>query len=530
MKRIERVTIEQHSNSLSYMIGKYFDDGSNEEIAEMEPVEVCVKMEPAEFRDKVISKIQLLETGERLQFRDCIFMSEIDLNFSQSSGAIFFSNCIFMDNFTLFGDFPNVVSFEACTFFGSKVDFQECDFSHFVFNLSMLYNCTVNFQETHFYGSHTYFGNAVLNNSKFLFNNSFFNANAELLDFTATQADERSKLLFDMVDFQFKEVRLFGADLKCLEFRDCSFECNRFDFDCSCETLIFQSCRNFKVLSLNKVRGLKKLNVCNLINTGKILVSADTDYYVNAIKSTEEIIWERGTTYRSPTNEDYRNQLYLLMSFYDLSQLELTKDIEKEINIIKKEDDILNNKNEEMKIFLSYTWDDEDLALSVEKKFEPLGIKIVRDKHDLHYRKSVKEFMKQIRVSDYVILIISEKYLQSSNCMFEIAELTKDENYRDRILPIIKEDARIFDVMDRTRYINYWQDKYKELESRAKTLEELNRGKLIRELIQYERIKRDLLDFIYDISDMDGIICNDELSQIDFEKLCMIIFPKDSVD
>lgn len=166
------------------------------------------------------------------------------------------------------------------------------------------------------------------------------------------------------------------------------------------------------------------------------------------------------------------------------------------------------------------------MADSIEEKFITSGMTLVRDKHDMHYKSSIKEFMKQIRGVDFALIIISENYLMSSNCMYEITEFIKDANYKDRILPVIKRDADIFTITGRNKYIIYWQDKYQELENNTRKLEELNRVESIKELIRYERIKRDLPDFLSNIADMNSITCDELITDIDFEKIWMIVTGK----
>ena len=82
-------------------------------------------------------------------------------------------------------------------------------------------------------------------------------------------------------------------------------------------------------------------------------------------------------------------------------------------------------------IFLSYNWNNETIADAIESYFKDTPITIKRDKRDLHFKQSIKEFMKQIRKTDYALMIISEDYLKSSNCMYEVLEFIKDENYKE---------------------------------------------------------------------------------------------------
>ena len=47
-----------------------------------------------------------------------------------------------------------------------------------------------------------------------------------------------------------------------------------------------------------------------------------------------------------------------------------------------------------------------------------MGIQLTKDERDLKFKESIKEFMQSIGKHDYVIMLISDSYLKSSNvCM-----------------------------------------------------------------------------------------------------------------
>ena len=48
--------------------------------------------------------------------------------------------------------------------------------------------------------------------------------------------------------------------------------------------------------------------------------------------------------------------------------------------------------------------------------------------------------------------------------MFELLEIYRNLNFRDRIFPIVLEDAKIFDPVPRLQYLKYWKNKKKELD------------------------------------------------------------------
>ena len=177
-----------------------------------------------------------------------------------------------------------------------------------------------------------------------------------------------------------------------------------------------------------------------------------------------------------------------------------------------------------MKIFISYSWSDDELANDIDNKFAKIGINLVRDRRDLKYKSSIKEFMKQICQGDFALIIISDNYLKSSNCMYEVTEFIKDENYKERILPILKNDAKIFKAIERNQYIRYWQNEYMKLKEESSDIDEANKIDYIRELIRYEKIQRELPDFMSNISDMNLITCDTHITEEDFDKIQVLLF------
>ncbi|MBC8046079.1 MAG: toll/interleukin-1 receptor domain-containing protein, partial [Fimbriimonadaceae bacterium] len=54
-------------------------------------------------------------------------------------------------------------------------------------------------------------------------------------------------------------------------------------------------------------------------------------------------------------------------------------------------------------IFLSYAWANRDVADQIDKDFKVAGITFLRDVRDAEYRTSIKDFMKRVGDSDYVL-------------------------------------------------------------------------------------------------------------------------------
>lgn len=135
------------------------------------------------------------------------------------------------------------------------------------------------------------------------------------------------------------------------------------------------------------------------------------------------------------------------------------------------------------KIYFSYAWGDEhETGESREKLvgelYESLkndGYDVRRDKENVRYKESISDFMKEIGHSGFIITVLSDKYLKSANCMFEFLQIYRKSNsdlseFKDKIYPIVLEGTKIYDPIDRLKYVRYWKDKKEELEEEIKEI------------------------------------------------------------
>lgn len=131
-------------------------------------------------------------------------------------------------------------------------------------------------------------------------------------------------------------------------------------------------------------------------------------------------------------------------------------------------------------VYFSYAWGDakesspsreamvRDLieALEQDGRFE-----LKYDKQDVTYRRSIKEFEQEIGRAERIAVVISDKYLKSVHCMYELLQIfrksgSESSAFREKIFPIVLPDANIYDPLDRLEYVAYWQDKCKNLEDK----------------------------------------------------------------
>ncbi len=121
---------------------------------------------------------------------------------------------------------------------------------------------------------------------------------------------------------------------------------------------------------------------------------------------------------------------------------------------------------------VSYAWNDESKAM-VDRLCEEAGqrgIKILRDTTGLGMGESITRFMKRLGSGDRVFVILSDKYLKSPYCMYELLEVwrnckAEDEVFRKRIRVYRLPDAKMMSPLERARYAKYWKEHFTELDA-----------------------------------------------------------------
>ena len=202
-----------------------------------------------------------------------------------------------------------------------------------------------------------------------------------------------------------------------------------------------------------------------------------------------------------PSSKSY---LELINQELDNKKDILIKNVERDILIHKMKSELEVKKNiKKPKIFLSYSHKNKDIADRVDKFFISKNIRLTRDVRDVPAYSSLTKFMDTIRDHDYVIMLISDAYLKSTNCMYEVIQFIQERNYIGRTFPIIIDnEATIFDHSKHGKYIRYWQIKYKEFGDEIKTLQYTGTSPLHKELDKINKIQSNIGEFLNKIADL----------------------------
>jgi hypothetical protein len=119
---------------------------------------------------------------------------------------------------------------------------------------------------------------------------------------------------------------------------------------------------------------------------------------------------------------------------------------------------VIDTKKPEL--FLSYCWSNKGLAEEIFDELKSAGLRCRKDSHEMNYKDSIPQFMESIRNADYAILLISDEYLKSKNCMIEFSHLMKERDHAEKMLPLLVPETRIFNSKSRLSYTEYWKNEH----------------------------------------------------------------------
>ena len=158
-------------------------------------------------------------------------------------------------------------------------------------------------------------------------------------------------------------------------------------------------------------------------------------------------------------------------------------------------------------VFISYAWggESERIVNELDADLQARGILVVRDKRDLGFKGMIRDFMQQIGRGQAVIVVISDKYLRSPNCMFELVEIARNKDLYDRVFPVVLGDADIYNPVNRIKYIKHWEEKIKELDEAMKSVSGANLQGMREELDSYDEIRDNISNLTFFLKDMNTL-------------------------
>ena len=152
-------------------------------------------------------------------------------------------------------------------------------------------------------------------------------------------------------------------------------------------------------------------------------------------------------------------------------------------------------------VFISYSWANNDYINTVESAISRKA-NIYRDNKNIDSWSSINEFMKTIRKQDFALLFISDAYLKSIGCMFEVIQLMKEDHWVSKTIFVVLDDAKsIYDAANQLSYVEHWCNYHKKLSDAIIKLPPDSTAKQSEELKKVAVIKVTIGDFLNKVAD-----------------------------
>ncbi len=135
---------------------------------------------------------------------------------------------------------------------------------------------------------------------------------------------------------------------------------------------------------------------------------------------------------------------------------------------------------ERSRIYVSYAWADDDDPTREEKvdeicaEADKRGVKIIRDKDAMKRGDDISDFMQRLGKGDLVYVFLSDKYLKSPFCMFELFEIWRNSKqdeaeFKRRSAALCAAGREDLDAEGATQlYASYWDDELEKLKATLK--------------------------------------------------------------
>lgn len=153
----------------------------------------------------------------------------------------------------------------------------------------------------------------------------------------------------------------------------------------------------------------------------------------------------------------------------------------------------------DVNVFVSYNQNTgSGFADALEKKLERKAT-VLRDKSNIPSWGSISDFMRSIREQDFVVAVITDAYLKSQACMYEIAMMLREHDWQNRIIPAVLET----DIYgNKSEYVQYWAQKKQGLEDQIKQAKDLSEVQIhAQDIEQISKISAEISSFLAFILD-----------------------------
>jgi len=132
-------------------------------------------------------------------------------------------------------------------------------------------------------------------------------------------------------------------------------------------------------------------------------------------------------------------------------------------------------------VYISYAWDDvgdtrpsrEEIVNRMERSLLKNGYDVRREKTKLGYTGLISAYMAEVGRGGCVIAVLSDKYLRSLFCMYELLEVYRNQDFHKRVCPVVLPDADVEELAHRISYYSeYWMSEFQQYQEQIKQYQE----------------------------------------------------------
>lgn len=130
-------------------------------------------------------------------------------------------------------------------------------------------------------------------------------------------------------------------------------------------------------------------------------------------------------------------------------------------------------------VFISYAWKDgERAALGLKRVLVGREVDVYLDRNDVKTGDRISAFMDRLVRGDFVFIVLSEEYLRSEACMYELFGIwqrakSDPEMFLTCVIPIVLPSARIGRAEERFAHAKYWNERHRVYDAMMKENAEL---------------------------------------------------------
>ena len=162
------------------------------------------------------------------------------------------------------------------------------------------------------------------------------------------------------------------------------------------------------------------------------------------------------------------------------------------------------NQSPSPAVYISYARSSsEDIVNRIEKSLKSHDYDVRRDTIGIPYTALISTFMKEIGRGRCVIVVISDKYLRSPYCMYELLEVYRNKGFHERVCPLVLEDAQVSSIPEQLAYVEYWSSQVQQFDE---LIRKINLGNLATETLEefhkYLDISQNALKLLAFLADM----------------------------